>query len=308
MRTIRLGELAAHPFDIAIAICGYETRSSHLFKTAEFQATRTVVLDYHSDGMLSYDANKAFYEALDDRDFIDIDDQLAARLRETLTHIGTQMEPEDALPRILIDISSCSRSVMAKLLLSIAETLPARAEVTCAYALSAFDTPPDGELPSHISEPVVGDLSGWSDDLSKPPCAVIGLGFEPGRALGCMDYLEIPEVRLFMPFGVDPRFEQAVHNANAVLITEAGGQSVLPYEVLDPAATYEKMESLVYGLMPRFRPVIIPLGPKIFAALAMVLAVRMLPQICVWRTSSGTVGEIVDRKASGDFAIFATQL
>ena len=307
MNTLGVEEISAQPFNLAIATCGYETRASYLFKTVALEATRSLVLDYRCEGVLSYDVNKEYYDALSNRDFIDIDDGINTRLRTALLQAATQVEPGARL-RILIDISSCSRSVMAKLLLAISDTLPGRTEIVCAYALSEFETPPDGELPSHISEPVVGDLSGWSDDLSKPPCAVIALGFEPGRALGCMDYLEIPEVRLFMPHGVDQRFEHAVCEANAVLIAEAGGQSVLPYQILDPAATYEKMESLIYGLLTRFRPVIIPLGPKIFAALAIILALRMLPRICVWRTSSGSIGEVSDRTASGEIAIFSTQL
>ncbi|UIJ47134.1 hypothetical protein LZK98_09405 [Sphingomonas cannabina] len=306
MRTVSIEAIAAQRFDLAILTCGYETRAAYLRKSIALDAAELVVLDYRCDTILSYDENKAFYESLSNRRFIDIDDSLSEKLSTALSKAAAGIDAGNRL-RILIDISSCSRSVMAKLLLAIAETLPGSVELTCAYALSAFDNPPDGELPSHISEPVVGDLSGWSDDLSKPPCAVIGMGFEPGRALGCMDYLEIPEVRLFMPYGVDQRFEQAVQEANAVLIAEAGTQSVLPYQILDPAATYEKMESLIYGLLARFRPVIIPLGPKIFAALAMVLAVRMLPRICVWRTSSGTIGGISDRTANGEVAIFTTE-
>ncbi len=307
MKTVRIDEIVEQSFELAIATCGYETRASYVFKALAFETTRKLVLDYCCDGVLSYDLNKAFYLGLKDRDIVNIDNQLSARLHEALLLAAKQADP-DARVRILIDISSCSRSVMAELLLAIADALPGRAEITCAYALSAFDIPPNGELPSHISEPVVGDLSGWSDDLSKPPCAVIGLGFEPGRALGCMDYLEIPEVRLFMPNGVDKRFELAVREANAVLITEAGSKSILPYQILDPAATYEKMESLIYGLLASFRPVIIPLGPKIFAALAMILAVRMLPRICVWRTSSGSISEATDRIANGEIAIFTTLL
>lgn len=307
MRTVSLETVAAEEFDLAIVTCGYETRATYLRKTIALNASELLVLDYRCNAILSYDANKAFYESLSSRRFIDIDDSLSKTLNTAIAGAASRVDT-DARLRIFIDVSSCSRSVMAKLFLAVAESVPGRAELTCAYALSAFDTPPDGELPSHISEPVVGDLSGWSDDLSKPPCAVIGIGFEPGRALGCIDYLEIPEVRLFMPYGVDQRFEQAVRDANAALIAEAGDQSVLPYQILDPAATYEKMESLIYGLLARFRPVLIPLGPKIFAALAMVLAVRMLPRICVWRTSSGSIGDISDRTANGEVAIFATEL
>ena len=307
MKTLTLEEVAERRFDIAFAVCGYETRAAYLARSATVQAANHIVLDYKCDGQLSYDANRAFYTTLPDHNFVPIDDRLDTSLASALAEASATLE--DGVPlSIFIDISSCSRSVMAKLLLAIEDTNYERIEITCAYALSAFDDPPDGELPSHISQPVVGDLSGWSDDLSKPPRAVIGIGFEPGRALGCMDYLEIPEVRLFMPLGVDGRFEAAVEAANATLIEEAGTRAVLPYHVLDPAATYEKMESLIFGLLARFRPVIIPLGPKIFAALAIVLAIRMLPRICVWRTSSGTIGEIVDRKASGEVAIFTTEL
>lgn len=307
MKTSSIEIATARRFDLAIATCGYETRATYLTKTFKLDTAQLLVLDYCCDGVLSYDVNKVFYECQSERSFVRINDQLNETLVEVLAAAAAKLDA-DARLRIFLDISSCSRSVMATLVLAIANTVEDRVDLTCAYALSAFDTPPDGELPSHISQPVVGDLSGWSNDLSKPPCAVIGMGFEPGRALGCMDYLEIPEVRLFMPIGVDQRFEKAVQEANAVLISEVGTQSVLPYQILDPAATYEKMESLIYGLLPRFRPVVIPLGPKIFAMLAIILAVRMLPQICVWRTSSGSIGEVIDRIASGEVAIFETKL
>lgn len=307
MKTLTLDEVAARRFHIAFETCGYETRATYLARTAPIDAAMHFVLDYNCEGQLSYDLNREFYRGQPHHRLVPIDDGLDSALEVALAEAAAELE-DDAPLSVFIDISSCSRSVMAKLLLAIADSSCERTEITCAYALSAFDNPPGSELPSHISQPVVGDLSGWSDDLSKPPCAVIGMGFEPGRALGCMDYLEIPEVRLFMPLGVDGRFEAAVEAANAVLIAEAGSQAVLPYHVLDPAATYEKLESLIFGLQTRFRPVIIPLGPKIFAALAIVLAIRMFPRVCVWRTSSGTIGEIVDRAASGEVAIFTTEL
>lgn len=307
MRTIQIDELLTQSFELAIATCGYETRSSYIFNTVTFQSNQTLVMDYLCTGVINYDINKSFYLGIENCNFIEIDERISIRIQDFLALVRNEFK-DDATLRILIDISSCSRSIMAKLLIAISHVFSGRAEITCVYALSAFDSPPDGELPSHISEPVVGDLSGWSDDLSKPPCAVIGMGFEPGRALGCMDYLEIPEVRLFMPNGVDKRFEIAVREANAVLIDEAGNNSVLPYQILDPAATYEKMESLMFGLLARFRPVIIPLGPKVFAALSMILAIRMLPRVCVWRTSSGSIGEAADRTANGEIAAFITLL
>ncbi|MER8828548.1 hypothetical protein NKH73_27100 [Mesorhizobium sp. M0938] len=224
MRTVLHGDIAGKHFHLAILTCGYETRASYIAQHFSIDADQHLVLDYRCPGLLSYNRNREFYEALPTAAFLQIDDDLSSNLMIALKATSARADP-DVQIRVLIDISSCSRSVMAKIFLAISEVLPNRADISCAYALSAFEAPPDSELPSHISQPVVGDLSGWSDDLSKPPCAVIGLGFEPGRALGCMDYLEIPEVRLFMPVGVDPRFETAVREANAVLPRRAASLS-----------------------------------------------------------------------------------
>jgi hypothetical protein len=290
-------------FHARIVVCGYEARAKFVLNRLRQPSVRTFVLDYGSKGVFSYDNNKRVMEEVSGVEFLPIDRDVGGRLVEKLEKLRGQLQ--DGELQVLFDVSSCSRSVMAAIWLSIAESLGEQATITCTYALSAFEKAPTDELPSPISEPVVGDLAGWSVDLVKPPCAIIGLGFEPGRALGCMDYLEIPEVRLFMPRGPDERFETAVKGANAALIEETGILNLLPYQVLDPVSTYQKLESLVHGLLPSFRPVLIPLGPKIFASLCIVLAIQRRPLLCVWRTSAGPRAEEYDRQASGEVAAFS---
>lgn len=295
---------SAH-FDLRIFTCGYETRASFVAKGLAGGGAYTIVLDYKCPGVLSYDENWAYFNEIDAVTIVPIDAFLGLAIQSALSQAMDKTDKADTV-RVLFDVSSCSRSVMATVLLAIAQMNGPETSVDCVYALSAFDSPPNGELPSHISEPVVGDLSGWSDDLSKPPCAVVGLGFEPGRALGCIDYLEIPEVRLFMPKGPDKRFESAVLSANAALIAEVSETSVLPYDVVDTLGSYAKLESLIFGLLQNYRPVLIPLGPKIFAAMCIVLAIKRLPRVCVWRTSAGSGAEISNRNASGEVAVFTT--
>jgi len=291
-------------FDVVVATCGYESRAPYVISRLRSTPVTLIVFDYECAGAHSYDKNRTYFEGLPYTNLLSLKDRdLPGKLVEALEHSRLSVTDDRPL-RILFDVSSCSRSVMAQALLTLAAYRGRQFELTCAYALSAFDGAPEGELPSSVSEPVIGDLSGWSDDLSKPPCAVISLGFEPGRALGTIDYLEVPEVRLFMPQGPDPRFENSVRKANALLIQEAGENAVLPFDVLQPESTFQKLESLVFGLLPRFRPVIIPLGPKIFSAISMVLAIRMFPQVCVWRTSSGSGEETIDRGAGGAIAVF----
>lgn len=293
-------------FDIRLFVCGYESRSPFVSQQHADNSGSTIVLDYECKNVIQYNINHDYFSSIIDAKFIGVNELMVATLKVKLAEIISKLKDKEVT--VLFDVSSCSRSVMARVLLVLNDVLVQPSKVTCVYALSAFSMPPNGELPSHISEPVVGDLSGWSDDLAKAPCAVIGLGFEPGRAIGCMDYLEIPEVRLFMPVGVDGRFADAVRAANAVLIDEAGSSNVLPYDVLDPSSTYQKLESLVHGLLAQYRPVLIPLGPKMLAALSIILAIKLHPRVCVWRTSAGSGEEVEDKVASGEISVFTTTL
>ena len=292
--------LSSRSFDVSIFVCGYEARSTFVYSGLSKQFGLTVVLDYDCQGVLSYDAAKSVFSSLSGAKLVSVaSENFAGELADLL-----QQHDYSGRVKVIFDVSCGSRRLISNVLGVLDSCFSEQLDLTCVYALSEFYEPPTEELPSHISEPVIGSLSGWSDDLVKPPCAVIGLGFEPGRAIGCLDYLEIPEVRLFVPFGPDQRFVREVLNANHLLIQESGENAVLPYSVLQPNDAYLKLESLVFGLVNDFRPVLIPLGPKIFSVVAIVLAMRMSPRICVWRTSSGSIGKIHDIRASGEVSIF----
>jgi hypothetical protein len=292
-------------FDLLVAVCGYESRATYVPQAVSENVASIVILDYESEGVLTYDSNRQTFGEMQEIEFLPLSharymQSFEAKLLSLMANIEV-----DAKFRVLFDITCASRKLMSKILLSLDRTIQNNLDLCCSYAVSEFYDPPLDELPSHISEPVVGELSGWSNDLSQPPCAVIGLGFEPGRALGCLDYLEIPEVRLFQPFGPDAKFIGAVKQANNQLIYEAGESNVLPYSVMNPVDTYLKLESMVFGLLAEFRPVLIPLGPKIFAVCCIVLAIRNSPSVCVWRTSSGQLGIPHDTKTDGHVSVFS---
>lgn len=290
-------------YDLMFVCCGYEARCTFVHDQFQGETGRLVVLDYGSAGIHSYDRNRSEFERAASADWVDLRQADFDRIvAEWVARTCADLEG-DVPVRVLFDISSCSRSTMASVLTNLANNAQRDVDLTCVYAVSAYFDPPDGELPSSVSEPVIGELSGWSSDLTKPPCAIIGLGFEPGRALGSIDYLEVPEVRLFVPEGPDGRFHDAVVQANRLLLEDPGISSSA-YHVLNPIDTYQKLESMILGLLPRFRPIIIPLGPKIFAAISMLIAIRMLPQVCIWRTSAGSGEDIADRAAGGDVAAF----
>lgn len=290
-------------YDLLVAVCGYESRATHVPEVVRENVASIVILDYESEGVLAYDSNRQIFEGLGAIEFLSLNDVRYVPTFEAKLRSLMEEREVDSKVRVLFDISCASRKLISKILLSLDRTLQDHLDLCCSYAVSEFYDPPIDELPSHISEPVIGELSGWSNDLSQPPCAVIGLGFEPGRAIGCLDYLEIPEVRLLQPFGPNPKFIDAVEQANGQLIHEAGESNLLPYSVMNPVDTYLKLESMVFGLLDDFRPVLIPLGPKIFAVCCIILAMRNSPNVCVWRTSSGQLGVPHDTKTDGHVAV-----
>ena len=290
--------------DLLIAVCGYECRAIHVPLAVNDRVGSTIVLDYESTDVLSYNSNREQLEGFKEVTFLSLQSSLyMPELESHARHLVAELETSEKL-NIVFDVSSGSRRLISQILIALDRACRDRLNLFCVYSVSEFYDPPSDELPSHISEPVVGALSGWSEDLSQPPCAVIGLGFEPGRAIGCLDYLEIPDVRLLQPFGPDPRFIDAVEKANRQLIKEAGSGYLLPYSVMNPIDTYLKLESMVFGLRRQFRPILLPLGPKIFAVACIVLAIRNSPHVCVWRTSSGNLGAPHDTRADGNVAVF----
>lgn len=297
-------QLQESTIDILIAVCGYECRATHVPLAIKGRVGSTIILDYESTDVLSYNSNKEHLGKFDAVTFLSLQRSLyIPDFESCVGHVISAIEAPKKL-NVVFDVSCGSRRLISQILIALDRVCRERLNLFCVYSVSEFYDPPSDELPSHISEPVVGALSGWSEDLSQPPCAVIGLGFEPGRAIGCLDYLEIPEVRLLQPFGPDPRFIEAVEKANRQLIQEAGSGYLLPYSVMNPVDTYLKLESMVFGLRRQFRPILLPLGPKIFAVACIVLAIRYSPHVCVWRTSSGNLGAPHDTRADGNVAVF----
>lgn len=288
-------------YDIAIIACGYEARSTFISKEIVGEIGLFALLDYESEDEGSYNSNSEYFEHFKNVERINVSGQRDASraLEELLLRVASGRSKSDVI-NVLFDISSCSRSTLAQSLLALSRST---VSVTFAYAVSEWFEPPVDEPASSFSEPVLGDLAGWSDNLTSPPCAVVGLGFEPGRALGTIDYLEVPEVRLFLPDGPDSRFKAAVTEANVLLIDEIGERTI-PYDIRDPSDIHQKLSSLISGLVPNFRPIIIPFGPKIFAVISMLLAVRSFPNLCIWRTSSGNDSFPKDRDASGEVIAF----
>lgn len=171
-------------------------------------------------------------------------------------------------------------------------------EVTVAYAPSRFYGP-YAAAPIRLTKPIKPQLAGWSAQPERPIGAVFGLGCEPHLALGALQFLEPKKAWVFMPKGIDAKFDHAMKVANAN-IEDIFDVSKFEYDITSPTMTRLRLEALLNAVSDYFRIVIVPFGPKLFAWLAVSTVVLSdKGKIGVWSFSSREETILVDRTADG---------
>lgn len=290
---IRNDEVLDARYDIAVAACGFESRSRFFFDTSGIRASRNIVTDYGHRHGVAYKENKRWFEAAGFERVNEDDTIFVSRLTQALSSSGVNGN----FCRVIVDISSLTRARLASLLMCLWCHDKRDVEIDFVYSLAKYYSPPADVPIDHVG-PVGPLFAGWTDAPELPTSAVFGLGFEPGKVLGAAEYLEAGDVFACIPDGPDPRFKRAVLKSNSALLGELGSDHVVNYSVGNPFDTFVWIEGLCSGLLRHSRPVLIPFGPKIFALNCMLVALVHAPQIMVLRVS-GFGSEDRDVHAAG---------
>jgi hypothetical protein len=188
----------------------------------------------------------------------------------------------DALFSLFVDVSCLSRQQLGEIMAAvkdIAHTHTVHLEL--AYSLGRFVPPP--EAASNVIQriaPVNAAFSGWTNAPGKPVDVVLGLGYEKGKALGAVEYLEPRSTWIFVPNSPEHRYLVKVREHNKELLRRDPKQQ-LPYNVIAPVDTFYTMLSLVTGIALESRPILLPFGPKLFFALALLVAI-VVDEASVW--------------------------
>src|SRR5262249_8833739 len=134
-------------------------------------------------------------------------------------------------------------------------------ELRILYAPAAFSTALVPDSPTLIgSAELLGGFEGPLVDPDRAVTAIVGLGYEPGRALGAVELLEPQRTVLLRPVGVDSRYDKQVAKVNAALLGGHGGSVPLEYDVLQPRVLLEELRRLLRGISTYERAVLVPLG------------------------------------------------
>lgn len=298
LRVLRPSDHAARDPDIFISALGYEDRCTYAAREFSATAKGKLALAFRDRMMFDYEQHETWYRTngfqIVPYDKASIEDHFA----KFVDGVASELRQNEL--DVLIDISSMSRPMLAQIVFFFSHCrFPLTAQFI--YCPAQYSPPLDAPLPFTRSEPVTPEYAGWSIRPDLPTSAVVGLGYEYGRALGALEYLEPSVTWAFMPHGEDRRYDRAVQVANADFWNLLPRDRIHEYRVDNPFDCFIRIESLIYGLEATSRPTLVPFGPKMFALVCLLVAELHRPNVTVWRVSGDQAEIPANRLANGKF-------
>lgn len=263
-------------YEIAIAAFGTDTRSTHLIGRLRKNSDHVIVgcdtLDsWNIDNIQKYKKR----HTADICSFEKICQNIVARALANKNSGIFEL-------RLLVDVSCMGRVHMGEIFSCIKDiSVDILVKLSIGYCLAKYIRPPDIRFPIiRRVAPVNAAFSGWGAPVSLPVDAIVSLGYEEGKAIGAVEYLEPRNRWVFIPHSPEERFLKQVRIHNNVLMKSALGKTI-DYDVMRPAETYFQLVSLVSGLVQESRPVLLSFGPKLFFAVSLLVAMR-IEKASVW--------------------------
>jgi hypothetical protein len=282
-------------YNLAISALGYETRARYCAERFRPHAARSVALGFSECQCLSFPENATFFRQsgfevtiVDERNFVHA-------VKGIVEYSASEAARSERPLNVWLDVSCFTRTRLAVLfeeLLLASRGVPVR--VDFLYSVAQYSPPDRDDLPLRHAGPVTDFFAGWSPALDLPPVGIVGLGYEQGRALGALERLEADDYWLLKPVSSVGEYSEALMKANEELLGFTPLARVLQYDVEDPFDIFINLESLVAGVERVARPILLPLGPKIFCLVSLIVAALHRP-CAVWRVSAGEPGTPTDR-------------
>jgi hypothetical protein len=297
----KLSELDASQYDSALVSLGYEKRARQIAEQLVDVPDRTAIpfTDRHE---LEYETNLSWLRENEWKMPAVAENQIVTFMSTWLGERALARGREDRV-RLAIDISSMSRvriAAVVQALLSLPEG--AGTDVDLLYTPAKFPSALQGDDPQVFDVgPVSRYFAGWWTNLSAPLVAVIGVGYEREMAASAIDKLEPTDMIVFASTtaGVD-RYAPEVTSANQALLAPGEeGPLVVRYDLADPSGCFSTLEATLARLERDCRVVIVPLGPKMFAACAMLASALHPRSSQVIRVSAGEREKGLHRESDG---------
>ena len=301
-----LDALDGNGYACTIASVGYEPRAraiAQALRPPEGTGTAVGFTDRHE---LDYGENERAFTKLG-MDVVELDDDSFAELIVDVlarVAVGEQRARgrQQQRPRVAVDVSSMTRTRIAAVVQSLAE-LPASLQVGVdfLYAPAKF-RPPQTPPPAILRRTPVSAFFAGSLAMGEST-VVVGLGYEQHKAASTIEDFGPSAVVAFVPEGPDDQFLEAVYESNTGVLKGPLEPLVERYPVAHPYATLQRLEALCFDMLYRDEPrmpVLVPLGPKVFAVCCLLVAALHVGDVAVWRVSYWQDEPPVPAEPSGD--------
>lgn len=280
-------------YDAALVSVGYERRSSTLARHVANRPERAVAVEFDGHRTPVFLENQAFYR--------DAGWSLSCDWGKDFELMAVEFFECQRGSHVLVDVSSMTRWRIASVIAALAE-LDGDADLTVdlLYLPAEYTDPPDAPAAVLKLRPASTFFAGSLDADGATTC-VIGLGYEPEKAAGTIETLEPSEVVAFVPLDRSSDYRKKVENANRGLLDGKMLAERIDYNVHDPYAAFVLVDQLVADLVADgVRPALVPMGPKIFAVICMLVGARHEDDVSVWRASFRGAELPYDHVASGE--------
>ncbi len=289
--------LGDRQYDCAIAAVGYETRARFVGTQRDLRASSKLAIAFPGKKVLAYRENERLLGDAGFRIEEKSAEQFGVCLKSEVQHVQGHVKGRPF--SICVDISSLTRLRLALIVEAIWNA--SRTSDICVdflYSLAQFSAPSSDLEPVVKAGPVVPAFAGWSDAPELAAAVILGLGYETHRAIGAVEYLEPAELWIFRARSRDEDYNETTLAANRILLESVPRHRLFEYTVEAPFHCFGLIESLVYGMSGRRRPIMLPFGPKVFALCCLLVGV-IHPAAAVWRVSAEQYRKAVDRVPNG---------
>jgi hypothetical protein len=283
----RLSELDGCTYISTVASVGYEPRSIAIAR-ALGDAGRGSAVEFSHAHVLAFEENSDGFRELGWETVSGTEEEFPRWVADFLALNAAGELPSSAKrPRVAVDISSMTRTRIAATVQALAELpAPLQIGVDFLYAPAAYSDP-QTQPPAILHRAPVSPY--YAGDLAMGETTVlVGLGYEQHKAASTIEDFGPNDVVAFIPEGSDRRYLDAVLDANSGVLEGPLAPTRESYAVEDPFATFRRLEALCFDRLYREQPqtpVLVPLGPKIFAACCLLVGAMHREHVAVWRVS-----------------------
>lgn len=277
-------------YDLGFFVVGTETRSRYIAERISGRTEALIALRYPLRQVGSYVDNHRWARAVGCEVF-PLGNYVTDEGRDVFSMIKAKIQallPCDGTIRVWIDLSSMDKALLARVLLAVHDiciSSAANISVNILYCPALFEEPSFAFQPVRMITPAIPELAGSISLRSENARLIIGLGYEYGVALGIMQQAEPDSAYVFVPASTDQRYDGALRKANMNFDFGAEQVTLAKYLVDNPATLFGQLLALTSDASRHQRYLIVPGGPKIFAACAALVAIRRRPWIPLLRVS-----------------------